>query len=307
MKETTKKIVKKEYTYNPEKALFKEKNEQSKKILVVFDGLKFSESVLNYAIQLTKETDASLIGLFLEETIYRSYDASEILRSHKNGEQVLKQMAQKDQEKREKSVKQFQKVCDQAGITYTFHRNTNVAINELKQQSIFADLIIINKNETFSRFTEKLPTRFIKELLTDVQCPVLLVPDRFKPLDKIILLYDGGPSSVFAIKMFSYLFTGLPNVPVEVFTVKENMVSTHLPNNDLVREFIKSHFPKAKYIVGKGDAEEQILAHLRYHKGNELVVLGAYRRSELSRWFKTSMADILMKELNTPLFIAHNK
>jgi hypothetical protein len=46
---------------------------------------------------------------------------------------------------------------------------------------------------------------------------------------------------------------------------------------------------------------------LRYHKGNELVVLGAYRRSQISRWFKTSMADILMKELETPLFIAHNK
>jgi len=27
----------------------------------------------------------------------------------------------------------------------------------------------------------------------------------------------------------------------------------------------------------------------------------------LSRWFKTSMADTLIKELDTPLFIAHNK
>jgi nucleotide-binding universal stress UspA family protein len=74
-----------------------------------------------------------------------------------------------------------------------------------------------------------------------------------------------------------------------------------------MRKFIKRHFPKAKYIVEKGRAEEQILGHLRYHKGNELVVLGAYRRSEISRWFKTSMADVLMKELDTPLFIAHNK
>jgi hypothetical protein len=49
------------------------------------------------------------------------------------------------------------------------------------------------------------------------------------------------------------------------------------------------------------------VGHLRNHKENELVILGAYRRSELSRWFKTSMADTLMKELDTPLFIAHNK
>jgi nucleotide-binding universal stress UspA family protein len=57
----------------------------------------------------------------------------------------------------------------------------------------------------------------------------------------------------------------------------------------------------------KGNPEEQVLGYLRNHKENELVVLGAYRRSELSRWFKNSMADTLMKELDTPLFIAHNK
>jgi nucleotide-binding universal stress UspA family protein len=74
-----------------------------------------------------------------------------------------------------------------------------------------------------------------------------------------------------------------------------------------MKEFIKRHFPKAVFMVAKGDAEEQIHAYLQNDKENELVVLGAYRRSEMSRWFKVSMADILMKQLNVPLFIAHNK
>jgi nucleotide-binding universal stress UspA family protein len=130
----------------------------------------------------------------------------------------------------------------------------------------------------------------------------------YKPIDKITLLYDGGPSSLYAIKMFSYLFGDYNQAPVEVFTVKSAYMDTlRLPDNKLMREFIKRHFPKASYKVVKGDPEQQVPAHLRNHEENELVVLGAYRRSELSRWFKTSMADILMRELNTPLFIAHNK
>jgi nucleotide-binding universal stress UspA family protein len=59
--------------------------------------------------------------------------------------------------------------------------------------------------------------------------------------------------------------------------------------------------------VLKGEAEKQITGHLRNHKENELVVLGAYRRGEVSRWFRASMADVLMQKLDTPLFIAHNK
>lgn len=148
----------------------------------------------------------------------------------------------------------------------------------------------------------------MKDLLSDVQCPVLVVPNNFKTINKIVLLYDGGPSSLHAIKMFSYLFGSLLDEPVEVLTAKDHfMATTRVPDNKLMREFIKRHFPKANYAVVKGEAEEQIIAHLRNHKENALVVLGAYRRSELSRWFKTSMADTLMKKLDTPLFIAHNK
>ncbi|MEO9004165.1 MAG: universal stress protein [Ginsengibacter sp.] len=307
MKEIVKKITKKEFSYHTDKNSFKEKNVRSKKFLAVFDGFKFSKSTLDYAIQLTKEADAYLVGIFLDEFIYHSYDVAQILISYKNAEELLGEMATKDKVKRNGAVKQFEKACNEAGIQYTFHRNIGIAIQELKTESIFADLIIINDNETFNRFLEDSPTRFIKELLPDVQCPVLVVPDQFKPIDKITLLYDGGPSSVFAIKMFSYLFGNFSNLPIEVFSVNDQMQGSHLPNNKLMREFIKRHFPKAKYVVAKGNTEEQILGHLRYHKGNELVVLGAYRRSEISRWFKTSMADILMKELETPLFIAHNR
>jgi hypothetical protein len=33
----------------------------------------------------------------------------------------------------------------------------------------------------------------------------------------------------------------------------------------------------------------------------------AYGRSAVSRWFRESMADLLMQTLPFPLFIAHNK
>lgn len=307
MEEIEKKLIKKEFTYRVDQNSFKQKSLKTKKFLAVFDGFKLSTSTLEYAIHLTKEADAFLVGVFLDEFIYRSYNVAEILTTYKNAKELLVQLDAKDKQKRDESVKEFEKACGHSGINYTFHRNEGIALQELKQESIFADLIFINDNETFNRFANNPPTRFIKELLTDVQCPVIIVPDKFKPIDKITLLYDGGPSSVFAIKMFSYLFDNLLNVPVEVFTVKDKMEGSHLPDNKLMREFVKRHFPKAKYLVDKGDAEEQVLGHLRYHKENELVVLGAYRRSEISRWFKTSMADILMKELETPLFIAHNK
>jgi nucleotide-binding universal stress UspA family protein len=279
-----------------------------KKYLAVFDGYKFSTSTMHYAIQLTRISSAHLVGVFLDEFIYRSYSAYKVMTSYKNYDSVIKELDEKDKKKRDAAVLNFQTACEKSGINFSVHRDKSIALQELKHESMFADLIFINEYETFTKYKEEPPTRFIKELLNDAQCPVLVVPKTFKPVDKIVLLYDGAPSSVYAVKIFSYLFGNLEGLPVEVYTVKEEpKANLHLPDNKLMKEFIKRHFPKAVFMVAKGDAEEQIHAYLQNDKENELVVLGAYRRSEMSRWFKVSMADILMKQLNVPLFIAHNK
>lgn len=279
-----------------------------KKFLAVFDGYKMSKSTLDYAIQLTQVTNASLVGVFLDEFIYHTYSAYNVITTVEKPEAELERLDLIDKKKRDAAVQQFQKACGKANISYSVHRDPSIAIQELKHESMFADLIVINEFETFTRHKENLPTRFIKELLGDVQCPVLIVPAIFKPIDKIVLLYDGRPSALHAIKMFSYLFGQMKDLPVEVYTVKDyDMATLRLPDNKLMREFIKRHYPKATFTVVKGKAEEQITGYLRNHKENELVILGAYRRSELSRWLKISMADLLMRELDTPLFIAHNK
>ena len=277
-----------------------------KKFLAVFDGYKMSKSTLDYAIQLTQAANAHLAGVFLDEFLYRTYKVSKVIKTYENYEAIMKNLDEKDKVKRDEAVMQFQKACEKSKITFSVHRDKSIALQELKHESMFADLIIINEYETFTKYKEEPPTRFMKDLLGDVQCPVLVVPNAFKPVDKIVLLYDGGPSALYAVKMFSYLFGNFQDLPVEVYTVNDQMENLRLPDNKLMREFIKRHFPKATYSVAKGNAEELILGYLRNRKENELVVLGAYRRSELSRWFKTSMADTLMKELDTPLFIAHN-
>jgi hypothetical protein len=68
-----------------------------------------------------------------------------------------------------------------------------------------------------------------------------------------------------------------------------------VPDNKLLKVLIKRHYRKATFTVGKGKGEEQIRAYLQNYKENGLVVGGAHQRSELSRWFKTSAPDILMR------------
>jgi hypothetical protein len=199
----------------------------------------------------------------------------------------------------------FKESCEHQGLNFSVHRDRNVAVQDLVQESIYCDLLVINRKEDFNIYRNETSSDFMRELLADVQCPVLLVPENYTPVQKVVLLYDGSPSAVYAVKMFSYTLEPFKHVEVEVLSVKSEEESLHLPQNHLMKEFMKRHFPKAKYAILKGLPEETIVNYLQQQKEHVLVVLGAYQRSKISRWFKPSMADVLMPKLDFPLFIAH--
>jgi nucleotide-binding universal stress UspA family protein len=279
-----------------------------KKIIAAFDGLKFSESTRDYAIFLAKQSHAHLVGIFLDDFTYHSYKVYDLIREEsQNTEAKQKILERKDLEMRAAAVHKFETACRTSGIEYSVHHDRNIALQELLHESIYADLLIINSRETLMHYNEKLPTSFIRDLLTNAQCPVMVVPQKFKPISNLVLLFDGEPSSVHAIKMFSYTLCSLKQQHTDVLTVRAAKQSTCVPDNRLMKEFMKRHFPSAAFTVLKGCPENEIGNYLKERSGNSLVVLGAYRRNAVSRWFRESMADTLMKDLKVPLFIAHNK
>jgi len=279
-----------------------------KKIIAAFDGLKFSESTKSYAIHLAKQSGAHLVGVFLDDPSHTSYSIYD-LASEKGGliGSTAKKWDKKDSKTKAIAVKNFELACQKEGLAYTIHHDRSIPIRELLLESVYADLLVIDSRETFTANPEKVPTGLIRDLLPHVQCPVLVAPHLFKPINKLVLLYDGEPSSVLAIKMSSYILPSLKQYPTEVITVNDPKLSLHLPENRLMKEFMKRHFPRAVFTVLKGIAEPEIVDYLKKQKELPLVILGAYRRGMVSRWFRPSMADILMKDLKLPLFIAHNK
>jgi nucleotide-binding universal stress UspA family protein len=276
-----------------------------KKFIAAFDGLKFSDSTKEYAVHLSQKNDAHLVAVSLEDETYHSYKIYELLTEKGVSESKLKELERHDLKAREEAVKKFEACCKDYGVNFTVHHDKKIAIKALLHESIYADLLLIDGAETLTHYEEKKPTRFIRELLSNVQCPVMVLPSKYKPIEKVILLYDGEPSSVFAIRMFSYMMEAMKELPCEVISVRYMENNLHIPDNKLMKEFMKRHFPKAAYTTLKGIPEVEIINYLKETKENALIVLGAYRRNMVSRWFRASMADVLMKETKFPLFIAH--
>ena len=158
-----------------------------KKIIAAFDGLKFSNSTKDYAIHLASITNAHLVGVFLDDISYTSYKIYELIDSEGVSVKKRAELDEKDEEKRYNSVKIFENTCQKANINYSVHRDRRYAINELLHETIYSDVLIIDANETLLHYEENAPTRFIRHTLAKAQCPVIVVPDKYKSIGKIVL------------------------------------------------------------------------------------------------------------------------
>jgi hypothetical protein len=192
-----------------------------KKISAAFDGLKFSTSTMEYAISIAINSKALLSGVFLDSFLYHSFKIYDMIGSKGISSVKMKHTLTKDKEMRLKSAATFKKACTKANIKYIVHHDESFAIQELLKESIYSDLVLISADETFNHFTEERPTEFIRELLEGTQSPVIIVPHEYKAIEKVILLYDGKPSSVFAIKMFNYMMPWMQSFETEVISVTD--------------------------------------------------------------------------------------
>lgn len=276
-----------------------------KKISAAFDGLKFSNATLDYAIDLAKQGQALLTGVFLEDFLYHSFNLYDMVGSQGISSTKLKHLLEKDKVTRQQAVLLFQDSCQKSGIEHIVHQDKRFAIDDFLKESIYSDLVLIGAEETLNHFPEEKPTSFVRELLAGAPTPVLVLPSAYHPIERVVILYDGHPSSVLAIKMFNYLMPFLRKLPTAIVFVSKEDAGNELPDDELIKEFIRCHYPDATYELLTGDAEDQLTGYARKVSEGSLIVMGAYSRGAVSRMFKTSMAVKLISEVNAPVFIAH--
>jgi hypothetical protein len=222
-----------------------------KRIIAAFDGLKYCVSTAAYAIELAKRYNATVVGVFLEDFTYHSFSLVDIAETESSIESHTRQLSSLDQNARDHAVSLFKQNCEQEDVRFTIHRDKNIAIQELLEESLFADLIVVQKKETLTHFEEDVPSRFLAQLLEKSACPVLLVNDYYHPIATNIFLYDGSAASVFALKQFSCLF-GDEEKALQVVTIRGEKQELVLPRARLFKEWVKDHYSDVHYSILRG-------------------------------------------------------
>ena len=274
------------------------------KILLALDAHQLETNTIDFACFIAKLTNSKLTGVFLEDVLSEDVTG---LRSSASptciGRSGLSSEEQGDTDLVGHNIKRFKESCLCRETTGLIHRDRGIPLSEVVEESRFADLIIVDPVTSFSKSDRSIPSRFVKDVLLDSECPVLIAPYSFDGLDKVIFAYNGTSSSVFAIKQFTHLFPGLSDRKAIVVSVNKGEKQS-IEQQFKMKEWLKAHYRDVEFVILKGDATDEMFGYL-IEKKNAIVVMGAYGRSLLSRFFHPSHARLVVKTVNLPVFITH--
>lgn len=275
-----------------------------KKILAVIDAVNFKEEQLDAFQYIAGMLQSTLTIVMLEDVDsmpLMAPDFAEGVPGH-NYEIVLRVAEEKGRVIKENTAL-LQKICAEKEIPYTLHSNKGAAIEEVLLESRFADLLLAGKELSSAFLYDTNPTRFIKNVLAHSQCPVLLIPEDMSTVKGAIFTYNGTFSSVYAIRQFVQLFPELVKKSASVLYVCEKGNDT-TPHEKLLKEYLSNYATEVAYKVFSGNADTVLQEYLQEKKGY-ITTFGAYGRSRLSRFFNSSSADNILRELKGPVFITH--
>lgn len=269
-----------------------------KKILVLINDYTVSAAVMDFALELARKNHSTVYGIFVQSLQYNndSYPFPNDI-----NETDTDFTGTTDEEEHlqflQSIIDIFVNQCKHAGIPFHTHSISSRFLDTLIDYSAFADLILCDADTP--------PTQYsMTNLLADTHCPVLMVNKDYKETNNLVLAYDDKLSSIYAIRMFTYLFSSYTNLTTYFVSVLPTNIKG-LVYDDLIKEWLPLHYSNATFEIIHGDTKNELTNFIN-KLSNPLIVMGAYGRSSLSRFFKDSLANEIITRTNAPIFIAHN-
>ncbi|MCR4317988.1 MAG: universal stress protein [Planctomycetes bacterium] len=271
------------------------------RILLALDGSVFSDAATDFALEIASRRECDLHGLCVIDApgIRRRETPVQLLASY-----ASKEAAETDIDLKRVSavgiINRFRQKCQAKSVTATDEVQETVPFKSFVETMKSFDVLVIGIRTFFeSTATNDHPGDTLSEILERTEKPVICVPERFRPVKNVLVAYDGSSGADAALSWFVRLalFDG---ISAEVLYIGDLDAGPAIVSK------------AAKMLGARGIANVQRIASGRpmrelrmASKDKDLVVLGAYGKNAISKFFFGSCADAMIEHGTVPLFLDH--
>ncbi|WP_319825005.1 universal stress protein [Thalassovita sp.] len=278
------------------------------KIIALVDGSVYSESVCHHVAWIAARTGAP-VELFhvLGRREGGSGDLSGNLRLGARTA-IMSELAELDAQRAKLAQAQGRAILDDAKAIIEGDGVADIAlrlrhgdiVETVTEQEVGAQMVVIGKRGEAADFARMHLGSNLERIVRAAKAPVFVASRAFKPIEKVLIAYDGGVSAMKAVDYVARnpLFAGLACTVVTVGTPSDTVKR----GLDDARATLAAggHSAAVKIVQG---APETALADLIEAEGHDLLVMGAYGHSRIRSMIIGSTTTQMIRTCKVPVVL----
>ncbi len=266
-------------------------------ILLPTDDSDYSLTASKYAIEFARLYDATIHGLSVVNIKLTQgqlmTDLSNIVRLAPNQlEEVL-------QDKVLALLAQLKKACDDEGVACKTSSSMGIIGDSICQKARIADLIVMGKHGESSKWAGPLLGSVAETVVRQADKPVLLVSEKYQPINRILVAYDSGRSANYMLHFAADIASKL-KVPITVLVVPEGKKKGE-PILEETQCYLEAYKIEVEFLLEDGEPAEKILLVAKENNVN-LIAMGAYGHN-IRGFLLGSITAHVMREAPCPVLL----
>ncbi len=279
-----------------------------KRILVGLDPDDDTRHATDYAIQMAVHHGAEVTGLAVVDERDIETAAAPELYMYK-APMVREELSEEARQTARKLIDQFEERVKDSDVEFADTVEEGVPFERIIEDMKYHDLLVIGREPHFFYHEPEQRTDTLEKVVTEGVSPVLVVADAFRPVQKVLLAYDGSVPAARAMQQFVQHRPFGTEATLEVVNVRSRGDKS-VDESKLLLKLAQSYCSAHGFNVSTasiethGDTGAQILHHAEEIDA-DLVVAGAHAMSRVRKWVIGSATEHLLVESDLPLFLYH--
>lgn len=271
-----------------------------KRLIVALGGSEYMESAVAEACQIARRNDAEIVGVaVMDETLVDPAEAAPIGGGAAAAD-LRKERTAAVEAGMDDAIATFTRMVEGAGLPHRAERFFGDAQTALADALRLADLAIIGIRHAFDYGTVAHADDFLGRVARASGRPILAMTTPARPIDRVLVAYDGSTASADALRAFAVLNGFAPSSVRVVHCLEDGVESDRILEEGAA--YLRLHGHEAETLALDGPPTDAVLEHAASWDA-DLVVMGAVGRRGLSRLFLGDTASKALGRSDIPLLI----
>ena len=276
-----------------------------KSIFLAVDGSIFTDTVVEYGIELAKKLGAflrvySVIDIRIYEWVLNTGGEGYMPVVPSN---VFHDESYKfHNERAEVLINTLRKKLDESGIKFEADKLEGDPVEVICDISRQVDLVIMGARGDYARWGDRLLGATLESVSRQIHSPLLIAGQMYKEFKSIICAYDRSAASNMGLRLSAYLSDQL-KMPLEVLTVNDD----ELEREELLAEartYLEPYNLESQFRHEAGDPVKTIIQVTGDVPEPALMVMGSFGHSRIREAILGSTTVQVMRKANKPILLA---